>query len=335
MDPFIAADDARPVPAVALDDHSLILGIDIGGTKMAAGIVAADGRALSFHVEPTPRDADAEALFAFVVSLAERARDGHRERVVSAGVGCGGPMIYPDGIVSPLFIPAWRSFPLRARLASALSLPITLDNDANAFALGEAMFGAGRGARYMLGMIVSTGVGGGIVADGRVFHGATGNAGHIGHTIVSAEGPRCSCGAIGCLTAYASGTGLVARARASILAGTATTLATLSEDALTGQAIAEAAASGDTFAARLIYDAGVAIARGIVDAASLLDLDRVVLGGGLIQAGEILLDPLRTELRERARLPFTRDLDLRVTAAAREAGVIGAAALCLQDQHGA
>lgn len=335
MDPFIAADDARRFPAVVLDGHSLILGIDIGGTKTAAGVVTADGRALSFHAEPTPRDADADTLFAFVVSLAERARDSFGDLVVAAGVGCGGPMIYPDGIVSPLFIPAWRSFPLRARLASALALPTILDNDANAFALGEATFGAGRGARYMLGMIVSTGVGGGIVADGRVFHGATGNAGHIGHTIVSAEGPRCSCGAIGCLTAYASGTGLVARAQAGIQARTPTTLASLSEGALTGQAIAEAATCGDAFAAGLIHDAGVAIGRGIVDAASLLDLDRVVLGGGLIQVGEILLDPLRNELRERACLPFTRNLDIRVSAAAREAGVFGAAALCLRElrQH--
>ena len=334
MDPFNAAPNARPVLASSNTGDSLLLGIDIGGTKTAAGVVTADGRTLSFHVEPTPRDSDAEALFAFVVSLAERARDGHRDRVAAAGVGCGGPMIYPDGIVSPLFIPAWRSFPLRARLASALTLPITLDNDANAFALGEAMFGEGRGARYLLGVIVSTGVGGGIVADGRVFHGATGNAGHIGHTIVSAEGPRCSCGAVGCLTAYASGTGLVARAQAGIRAGTPTALAALSEGALTGQAIAEAA-HDDAFAAELMHDAGVAIARGIVDAASLLDLDRVVLGGGLIQAGEILLDPLRNELHERARLPFTRDLYVRITAAAREAGVRGAAALCLQGQRSA
>src|SRR5690348_1222688 len=241
MDPFIDADGARRSPDTVLDDNSLILGIDIGGTKTAAGVVALDGRALSFCVEPTPRDADADTLFAFVVSLAKLACDDFRDYVVAAGVGCGGPMIYPDGIVSPLFIPAWQSFPLRARLASALRLPTTLDNDANAFALGEALFGAGRGARYMLGVIVSTGVGGGIVADGHVFHGATGNAGHIGHTIVSAEGPRCSCGAIGCLTAYASGTGLVARAQVGIRTGTPTALATLDEGALTGQAIVEAA----------------------------------------------------------------------------------------------
>lgn len=312
-------------------DHALFLGVDIGGTKTAAGVVTTAGQALSLLTQATPRNADAETLFAFVLALAERARDDYRDRVVAVGVGCGGPMEYPDGVVSPLFIPAWRSFPLRACLSSALNLPVALDNDANAFALGEALFGAGRGSRYMLGMIVSTGVGGGIIADGRIFHGATGNAGHIGHTLVSADGPRCSCGAIGCLTAYASGTGLVARALAGIQAGTPTTLAALTDSsALTGQAIAEAAAGGDIFAIELMRDAGVAVARGIVDAASLLDLDRVVLGGGLIQAGELLLGPLRTEVRERARMPFTRNLDIRVTASARAAGVIGAAALCLQ-----
>src|SRR6185312_4310355 len=122
----------------------------------------------------------------------------------------------------------------RARLTSALGLPVILDNDANAFALGETLFGAGRGTRSLLGIVVSTGVGGGIVADGRLFHGATGNAGHIGHTIVSADGPRCSCGAIGCLTAYASGTGLVARAQAGILLGEQTSLVVFSGNALTG-----------------------------------------------------------------------------------------------------
>jgi glucokinase len=308
-----------------------MLGIDIGGTKTAAGIVTREGQALSFHVEPTPQGADAEALLAFVVQVAERACAGYRDQVAAVGVGCGGPMVYPAGDVSPLFIPAWQAFPLRARLAEALGLPVTLDNDANAFALGEALFGAGRGARYLLGIVASTGVGGGIVADGQVFHGATGNAGHIGHTIVSAEGPRCSCGAMGCLTAYASGTGLVARARDGIAGGKSTTLAALPGNMLIGKAIAEAAARGDTFAALLMREAGIALARGIADAANLLDLERVILGGGLMQSGEILLAPLRAEFRERARLPFTRDLEIRIASAGREAGVVGAAALCLQE----
>jgi glucokinase len=280
-------------------------------------------------VRPTPRDADADTLFAAVVALAQEACAGMRDSVSAMGVGCGGPMYYLEGIVSPLFIPAWQAFPLRVRLSEAFGLPVTLDNDANAFALGEVLFGAGRGVRHLLGMIVSTGVGGGIVMNGRIFHGATGNAGHIGHVIVSAEGPRCSCGAVGCLTAYASGTGLVARARFGIADGIATSLARLPDVALTGQAIAKAAASGDPFAMRLMVEAGTALARGIVDAASLLDLERVVLGGGLAQAGELLLTPLRAEVRERARLPFTRDLEICLGALGREAGVIGAAALCL------
>lgn len=330
MDPQTSADHPTDVLAHTIDKQSLILGIDIGGTKTAAGVVTTAGQALSFTVQPTPRDADAEELFDFILTVAHKACDGYRSQIVAAGVGCGGPMIYPDGIVSPLFIPAWRSFPLRARLALALDMPVTLDNDANAFALGEALFGEGRGASFMLGIVVSTGVGGGIVTDGSIFHGATGNAGHIGHTIVSAEGPRCSCGAVGCLTGYASGTGLVARARTAIQEATPTRLAMVPDDTLTGRSIVEAAASGDALGAQLMRDAGFALARGIVDAASLLDLERVVLGGGLTQSGDLLLTPLRAEIRERAKLPFTCNLDIRTTSAGSKAGVIGAAALCLQ-----
>ncbi len=321
-------DDALASP---LDERSLILGIDIGGTKTAAGVVTTDGRVLSFHAQPTPRDADAEGCSPsssrWRRMLATAMAIRWRRWALAAAVRWS----IPDGVVSPLFIPTWQSFPLRERITSVLGLPVVLDNDANAFALGEALFGAGRGTRALLGIVVSTGVGGGIVADSRLFHGATGNAGHIGHTIVSADGPRCSCGAIGCLTAYASGTGLVARAQAGIQQGEQTALAALSGNALTGQAIAKAATGGDAFAMRLMDDAGVALARGIVDAASLLDLESVILGGGLILAGDILMAPLRREVRDRARLPFTRTLDICTTTAGREAGVIGAAALCMQE----
>lgn len=324
-------DDVRHLLASTVDEHSLILGIDIGGTKTAAGVVSSGGTVVSFQVEPTPRDVDAE-LFDFVVALAEHVLAGYGDKAVAVGVGCGGPMAYPDGVVSPLFIPAWRAFPLRQRLADVFNLPIVVDNDANAFALGEALHGAGRGTEFMLGVVVSTGVGGGIVIDGQVLHGATGNAGHIGHVIVSTDGPRCTCGAIGCLTAYASGTGLVARARAGIAAATPTILAQLAANDLTGQAIVVAASHGDAFASQLMRDAGVALARGIVDAANLLDLERVVLGGGLLQSGDSLLTALRAEVHERARLPFTRNLDIRTSTGGSQAGVIGAAALCFQHQ---
>ncbi len=285
---------------------------------------------LSYLRAPTPNDLDAEALCAFAADLATRARAASPRAPDALGIGCGGPMVFPEGIVSPLHIPVWQDFPLRARLEAALDLPAVLDNDAKAFALGEALFGAGQGARCLLGMVVSTGVGGGIVVDGRLFNGATGNAGHVGHLIVAEEGPRCYCGAVGCLTVYASGRGLAARAHEALAAGTVTSLAALPTDAVTGEAITDAAEGGDPFAARLMREAGQALARGIAGAANLLDLDRVVIGGGIAQAGDLLFAPLRSELGRRACLSYSRDLDVRRAALGREAGVVGAAALQFQ-----
>lgn len=292
-----------------------LLGIDVGGTKTAAGVVGADGRLRSFVREPTPRGAAAEDLFAAILALAERAAGRDAPAPVAVGVGCGGPMRFPDGIVSPLHIPAWRGFPLRARLERALGLPSAVDNDAKAFALGQARFGAGRGARCLLGIVVSTGVGGGVVEDGRLRHGASGNAGHVGHVVVSARGPRCDCGARGCVTVYASGPALAARTRAA-----------LGRD-VTAAELAAAAASGDPLARRLLRDAGVALARGIAAAANVLDLDRVVIGGGVSGAGEVLFDPLRSALRRWTRLDFLAGLEVVAVDRPDEAGVLGAAAL--------
>lgn len=319
----------RPARLPEAGGQGAILGIDIGGTKLAAGVVARDGRTLSDVRRPTPHDVDADGLLAVVVALAEQARGDAGVEVDTVGIGCGGPLIYPEGIVSPLHVPAWRGFPLRERLAAALGLPATLDNDAKAFALGEARFGAGRGARSLLGMIVSTGVGGGIVLDGRLLHGASGNAGHIGHVTAAADGPLCPCGARGCVTAYASGTGLATRAREALAAGARSGLAALPEDAITGRAVVEAAAAGDALARRLLDDAAHALAAGIASAANLLDLDRVVIGGGIAQAGEPLLGPLRRALHSHARLAFLRGLEVRPAALGPAAGVIGAAALTM------
>jgi glucokinase len=292
-----------------------LLGIDVGGTKIAAGVVGAGGALRSFAMVPTPRDADADDLFAAVMALSERAAGEGSAPPVAVGVGCGGPMRFPDGVVSPLHIPAWRGFPLRARLERALGLPTVADNDAKAFALGQARFGAGRGARCLLGMVVSTGVGGGVVEDGRLRHGATGNAGHVGHVVVSPRGPRCDCGARGCVTAYASGPSIAARAQPA-----------LGRD-VTAAEVAAVAAAGDPLAGRLLRDAGVALARGIAAAANVLDLDRVVIGGGVSRAGPALFDPLRAALPVWTRLDFLARLEVLPAERPDEAGVLGAAAL--------
>ena len=185
----------------------LVLAIDVGGTKLATGIVDAAGAVAGYVELPTPA-ADAETIFGQLRAAIARSLDATgvpASRLEGVGVGCGGPMRYPEGRVSPLNIPGWRDFPLRARLAEALGCPVVVDNDAKAMALGEHWRGAGQGARCLLGMVVSTGVGGGIVVDGRLLHGAQGNAGHIGHVIVAPNGPRCPCGARGCVEAVASG----------------------------------------------------------------------------------------------------------------------------------
>ena len=182
-----------------------VIAVDVGGTKLAAGVVGDDGTLTQRVDTRTPLDVDADALFATLAGLVDRldARDA-----VAVGVGCGGPMDRGGDHVSPLNIHAWRDFPLRERLAAHTARPVWVDNDAKALALGEGWVGAAVGAADYIGMVVSTGVGGGVVLDGRLLDGADGNAGHIGHVIVEPGGRECPCGARGCLEAEASGSAI-------------------------------------------------------------------------------------------------------------------------------
>ena len=200
-----------------------VLALDVGGTKLATAVVDATGGVVS-HVEvPTPRSRDAEMIFeALQAAIAASLQQASVSiaGLLGIGAGSGGPMRYPEGIVSPLNIPGWREFPLRDRLIAAYDLPTVVDNDAKAMALGEHWRGAGQGARCLLGMVVSTGVGGGIVVDGRLLDGAQGNAGHVGHVIVAPLGPRCACGARGCVEAIASGPSIARAAAVALERGT-------------------------------------------------------------------------------------------------------------------
>jgi glucokinase len=303
-----------------------VLAIDIGGTKMAAAVVDADGQVLSSDRIATLRSSSADELFNSLETLSRSVVRAAGVGVDAIGVGCGGPMQYPAGIVSPLNIPAWRDFPLRPRLSEAFGLPCVLDNDAKALALGERWKGAGRGSDNMLGMVVSTGVGGGIILGGHLLHGFAGNSGHVGHIIVWPDGPLCGCGAYGCLEAVASGSGLTRRLGTALLSGVASTL----DAGASAAEIAEAARAGDALAIELLRTAGEGVGRGIASAAALLDLELVVIGGSIaLKAWDLIGPPLQSELTRSARLDFTRNVRVVQAELGDSAGVYGAARLAL------
>ncbi len=307
-----------------------VLAIDVGGTKFAAAIVDTNGRVVRAARAPTPHGprADAQALWDALDRLVTSLLAGRpaANTLVGVGMGCGGPMTWPAGEVSPLNIPGWRGFPLRERMAQRFAtLPVRLHNDAVCMAVGEHWRGAGRNRRDMLGMVVSTGVGGGLVLDGRLVDGAAGNAGHIGHVVVDPDGPRCTCGGQGCLESVASGPNLVRWAVENGWHGSTRPYA----DELTGRDLVDDARRGHPVALAALRRAGAAIGVGIASAAQLLDLETVAIGGGLSQAGPLLFEPLEESLRRHARLSFARGVQVVPAALGQDAGLVGAAALVL------
>ncbi len=300
-----------------------VLAVDIGGTKLAAALVDPDGRVAAHDRAPTPNapGVDGEELWrALDALLGKLVAGAGNPPLAGVGVGCGGPMTWPAAEVSPLNIPAWRGFPLRERLrARHPGLPVRVHNDAICVAVGEHWLGAGRGHGNVLGMVVSTGVGGGLILDGHLVDGASGNAGHIGHVVVEPDGPPCACGGRGCLEAIARGPGLVAWAREQGWRpgdGTAT-----------GVELAADARRGDPVAGSAMRRAGRAIGIAIASAAHLCDLEVAAIGGGLSQAGPLLFDPMRAAFAAHARMEFATRARIVPAALGQTAGLVGAAAL--------
>ncbi|WP_370110047.1 ROK family protein [Streptacidiphilus sp. MAP12-33] len=304
----------------------MIAAIDIGGTKIAGGLVDADGT-LHHRVErPTRRQAaGAGEVFATVAEVvADLAADPRWTRVERVGVGSAGPVDIGKGTVSPVNIAAWRDFPLVAEvraLPQVAGAPVALGGDAVAMTAAEHWRGAARGFANALCLVVSTGVGAGLVLDGRVYAGPTGNAGHLGHITVDLDGEPCPCGSRGCLERMASGTAIAGWAVAQGWRPPA--------DGATAAAVADSARAGDAVALAAFDRAARALAAGIAATATLVELDVAVLGGGVLRAGELLLEPLRRHLRSYATLPFTRHLAVRAAELGTDAGLIGAAALAL------
>ena len=295
-----------------------VLALDIGGTKMAAGLVSADGAVSGAIRRPTPPGGTAQQLWDALTGVLDEVSAGSSYDAI--GIGCGGPMRWPEGSVSPVNIPGWRDFPLleRVRERYGPDLPAAIHNDAVAVALAESRWGAGRGARNVLGMVVSTGVGGGLVVGGQRVDGASGNAGHIGHVVVEPDGPACGCGGFGCLEAIARGPAIAADAVARGWQGKQT-----------GIAVAAGAQAGDAACVAAYDRAGQALGIAIASVVALLDLQVVSIGGGVAQAGPLLFQPLQKAFNRHAVMAYTRNCRIVPAALGQNVGLAGAAALVL------
>jgi len=297
----------------------LTLAIDIGGTKIAVGLVDDDGALAHQAKLPTP-DGDAEAVWAVVDSLITEALATAGGGVDGAGVASAGPIDLPSGTVSPINITQWQRFPIVERVADAVGAPVRLGGDGLCMALGERWRGAGRRAQFLLGMVVSTGVGGGLVLDGAPYDGRTGNAGHVGHVVVDPGGAPCTCGGRGCVETVASGPHMAQWAREH--GWDAPSDADAKE-------LADAADAGDSVALRAFTRGATAVAAMIASVGAVCDLDLVVIGGGVAKAGALLFDPVREALASYAGLDFIRDLRVVPAELGGEAGLVGAAALAI------
>ncbi|WP_329029835.1 MULTISPECIES: ROK family protein [unclassified Streptomyces] len=302
--------------------------LDIGGTKIAGALVDESGNVIARARRATPARRPAGELAAAVTAVQdELAAHPAWAGLTCLGIASAGPVDAAGGTVSPVNIPAWRGFPLvelvRTHPATPEGIRPVLVGDAVAMTAAEHWLGAARGVANALCMVVSTGVGGGLVLDGRVHAGLTGNAGHIGHITVDLDGPRCPCGAPGCVEMFASGTAIAAHARA--LGWTAPR-----DGASDAAAVAEAARGGDERARAAYERAARALAAAIAATAALVELERVVIGGGVAQAGEVLFAPLRRRTADYAVLDFVRDIPVVPAALALDAGLVGAAAVAAQ-----
>lgn len=305
----MSADHTPDIVGTPVDRRGseIVIAIDIGGTKMAAGLMTMSGELIDRDRVEVDRDLKSDQLYArlveIVVAQLTRAREHHGVRPIAVGVGSAGPITMNADLVSPLNIPVWRDFPLRERLEATTGLPVFGDLDAKALALAEGWLGAAKGRQNFLAMVVSTGVGGGIVLNGQLLDGELGNAGHVGHIIVEPNGRRCACGGRGCLEAEASG---------------------LAIEAITGRPPTE-----PTY--EIMQRTGRLVGCAVASVCNVLDLDLVVVGGSVaLGFGATFFNSAQDALSEYATLPYSRSARIVPVRLGDSGPLVGAGAVAVR-----
>ena len=321
-----------------------IIGVDLGGTNIVAGAMTVDGsRHLAMRSIATNSAAGDEAVAERIVGLVEgvfldaiSATGATRHDFIGIGIGAPGPLDRERGIVLVAPNLGWKDFPLRDRIHSRLHLPTTLDNDANCATFGEWWQGAARGGRNVIGLTIGTGIGGGIILNGALFHGSSDMAGEIGHTTIDLNGRHCKCGNYGCLEAYASGPAIATRAREVLVREESESMMPKlvggKLDTITAQTVYDAAKAGDPVANEIVRDTARYLGASIANLLNTFNPDIVVVAGGVTAAGDALFVPLRAEVRRRAFMPAVSAVRIVPGELPGTAGVVGAVA-SFKQQH--
>ena len=311
-----------------------VIGVDLGGTNLRTAVVASDGEILDKHKEATKAvDGWMKVVARLIDNIKRQLEIGAQKgaKVVAVGVGAPGVILVDKGIVvkSPNF-PDWNNLPLKNELEKALSIPVFIENDANAAALGEKWRGAGRDIRSMIHLTLGTGVGGGIILDNKIWHGADGMAGEIGHMTLIPDGRQCTCGNTGCLEMYASARGIVQSFREELERQKLSAAGDLKE--VTSEKVYQAAREGDAVARRVMKDMGRMLGIGIASLINIFNPERVVIGGGVKDAWPLFIGATHEEIMKRAfQVPAERT-EIVPSSLGDDAGMVGAAAVALELQ---
>ena len=323
-----------------------IIGMDLGGTKISAGALSEDGQSThGVRSIATQAELGAEGVVDRILSVIDGVMEdtmketgASRQDFIGIGAGAPGPLDREKGIVVVAPNLGWKDFPLSDRINKRFGIPVTLDNDANCATVGEWWLGAARGGTNVVGVTIGTGIGGGLIIDKKLYHGASDVAGEIGHTTIDVNGRYCKCGNYGCLEAYASGPAIATRAREALIReDTASMLPAMVDgqlDRITAETVYDAAKKGDGLANDIVRDTARYLGAGIATLLNVINPDVVVIAGGVTRAGEALFGPLRTEVRRRAFNPAVEAVRIVPAELPGTAGVVGAVAVFKMDRLG-
>ncbi len=310
------------------------VGVDLGGTKIHTVVAKADGAVLGEDHRPTEATQGPDAVVARIAASVRAACElagVSVESVAGVGISSPGPCDPKRGVVTNApNLPGFHDVHLTHLVSEALSLPVLLENDANAACYGEFRFGAGRGLRHVVYVTLGTGIGGGIIIDGKIYEGASGAAGEVGHIIIDPDGPPCNCGARGCVEALASGPAIAREAKRAIAEGRSPIMAGLAGDSRpTAELVLRAAQQGDAVAREIIRSAGHSLGIGLIGVLNCLNPEALILGGGLIGLGDLYLEPAITTAKSGAFEQIMSDVTITLASLGERSGALGAAALVM------